>query len=97
MNTEKIINNIIQSIGSINSLIIHTILFISSFGFYFLGIKFETILLVLTTIVSLEAIYLSLFIQISVNIQSKKVEAIQLDIVEIQDDIEDIQDDIQEE
>lgn len=88
---EKIINKIIKGLGSFESIIIHTLLFIISFTFIFLGIKFETILLVLTTIVSLEAIYLSLFIQMSVNLQSKKVEEIQQDIDNIQEDIEEIQ------
>jgi hypothetical protein len=97
MNTEKFINAVIKNIGSINSIIIHTILFTLTFLLYFVGIKFETILLTLTTIVSLEAIYLSLFIQISVNIQSKKVEDIQQNIEDIQEDIEDIQEDIEEE
>ena len=56
-----------EAIGTPISIIIHTALFIAAFMFYFAGIPFETILLVLTTIVSLEAIYLSLFIQLSVN------------------------------
>lgn len=94
---EKKVIKIINWVGSINSLIIHTILFIMFFSLYFFGIKFDRILLTLTTIVSLEAIYLSLLIQLSVNLQSKKIEDIQEDIVDIQDDIEDIQEDIQEE
>jgi len=88
---EKKINKLIQGIGSIASLVIHTVIFILSFLLYFTGVKFETILLTLTTIVSLEAIYLSLFIQMSVNLQSKKVAEIQQDIDDIQEDIEEIQ------
>ena len=94
---EKSVIKIINWVGSINSLIIHTILFIVFFSLYFFGVNFDRILLILTTIVSLEAIYLSLLIQLSVNLQSKKIEDIQEDIVDIQDDIEDIQEDIQEE
>ena len=94
---EKSVIKIINWVGSIKSLIIHTILFIVFFSLYFFGVNFDRILLILTTIVSLEAIYLSLLIQLSVNLQSKKIEDIQEDIVDIQDDIEEIQEDIQEE
>jgi len=88
---ELLINKIIQSVGSVTSILIHTVIFIASFLFYFIGVRFELILLTLTTTVSLEAIYLSLFIQMSVNIHSKKVSEIQKDIDDIQLDIEDIQ------
>lgn len=88
---EKMINGIIRGVGSIWSIVIHTILFLLSFCFYFFGFGIDRILLVLTTVVSLEAIYLSLLIQISVNIQGKKVEEIRQDIEDIQDDIEEIQ------
>ena len=94
---EKSVIKIINWVGSTKSLIIHTILFIVFFSLYFFGVNFDRILLILTTILSLEAIYLSLLIQLSVNLQSKKIEDIQEDIVDIQDDIEDIQEDIQEE
>jgi uncharacterized membrane protein len=83
-------------IGSPASLIFHTAIFIISFMLYFLGLHFETILLVLTTIVSLEAIYLSIFIQMSVNRQAKQLEDVSLDVEEIQEDVEEIQEDIDE-
>jgi len=82
-----------KSIGSVGSLLIHSILFIVSFSFYFIGININTILLVLTTIVSLEAIYLAIFIQMTVNIQSKKLHAVAEDVEEIQEDVEEIQED----
>jgi methyl-accepting chemotaxis protein len=90
-------------IGSSASLVFHTALFIGSFLFYFLGFDFNRILLVVTTVVSLEAIYLSIFIQMSVNRQdmqlkevSKDVEDIAEDVGEIQEDIEEIQEDVDE-
>lgn len=84
-------------IGSTSSLIVHTILFIFSFTLPFIStVSFERMLLVLTTIVSLEAIYLSIFIQISVNRNSQVIEIIQEDVGEIQEDIEDIEEDIDE-
>jgi len=71
-------------IGSTQSLIIHTLLFITSFLLYFWGFSFDKILLVVTTIVSLEAIYLSIFIQMSVNRQNDKLEEVAEDVDEIQ-------------
>ena len=75
-------------IGTPTSIIFHTVLFIVAFLFYFVGVKFDTILLVLTTIVSLEAIYLSLFIQLSVNKNTQSLEDVEEDIEEIQEDVE---------
>lgn len=83
-------------IGSTESLLIHTILFITSFLLYFLGVPFEEILLVVTTIVSLEAIYLSIFIQMSVNRQARRLHAVARDVDEIQEDVEEIQKDVEE-
>lgn len=83
-------------IGSTESLLIHTILFISSFVLYFFGIPFQEILLVVTTIVSLEAIYLSIFIQMSVNRQSRKLNDVALDVEEIQEGVEEIEKDVDE-
>ena len=60
-------------------------------------------LLFVTTIVSLEAIYLSIFIQMTVNRQaqnlaevSEDVEGIQEDIEEISQDVDEIQKDVDE-
>lgn len=103
MMIEKIALKIIHHIGTISSIIIHTILFAISFIFILLGFKSESVLLFLTTIVSLEAIYLSIFIQMSVNIQSRElksvasdVEVIQKNVDVIQDNVEDIQEDMDE-
>lgn len=75
-------------IGTPLSIILHTLLFIIAFIFYFFGVSFDKILLVLTTIVSLEAIYLSLFIQLSVNKNTESLEDVEEDIEEIQEDVE---------
>ena len=82
-------------IGSTSSLIVHSLAFILSFALPLLGlIAFERMLLVLTTVVSLEAIYLSIFIQMTINKNSQDIEIIQEDVDEIQEDIEDIEQDI---
>ena len=83
-------------IGSTNSLIIHTAVFIVAFLLFFYGIPIDKILLVLTTIVSLEAIYLSIFIQMSVNRQARKLHAVARDVGEIQEDVEGIEKDVDE-
>jgi len=94
---EKIADKATKWIGSISSLIIHSIFFITAFALPVMGvISFEKMLLVLTTVVSLEAIYLAIFIQMSVNKNSQDIEIIQEDVGEIQEDIEDIEEDIDE-
>lgn len=82
-------------IGSINSLIVHTVLFVVSFILVIFGIDFDKILLVVTTIVSLEAIYLAIFIQMSVNRQGRRLHAVSKDIDEIQRDVDEIQEDVE--
>ncbi len=82
-------------IGSSTSLVLHTALFVIAFILPFFGVRFETVLLVMTTIVSLEAIYLSIFIQMSVNRQAKELELVSEDIEEIQEDVEEIQQDVE--
>lgn len=77
-------------IGSPQSIIFHTIFFVIIFGLHFFGVSSSDILLILTTIVSLEAIYLSIFIQMTVNRQSKKLREVSEDIEEIQEDMDEI-------
>lgn len=94
---EKIANGIIWWVGSIQSLVFHTIFFIVCFALpIFKIVEFEHMLLVLTTVVSLEAIYLAIFIQMSVNKSSEHIEDLKEDVGEIQEDIEEIQEDIDE-
>ncbi len=83
-------------IGSTESLIVHTILFSVSFFLVIVGVAFERVLLVLTTLVSLEAIYLSIFIQMSVNRTTRRLYTVSRDIEEIQHDVEEISEDVGE-
>ncbi len=83
-------------IGSTNSLIVHTVLFTSSFLLYFFGVPIDRILLVVVTLVSFEAIYLSIFIQMTVNRQAFQLNEVSVDIDEIQKDVDEIQEDIGE-
>jgi uncharacterized protein YoxC len=89
--------SITRWVGSPASVVLHTLLFIGSFALAFSGlIEFDRMLLVLTTIVSLEAIYLAIFIQMTLNYQRQTIEAVEKDIDEMQEDVEEIQEDIDE-
>lgn len=87
---EKISFRFTDWVGTPLSLIIHTLFFIGIFTLRYFGLTTNYILLILTTAVSLEAIYLSIFIQMSVNRATESLE-------EVEEDIEDIQEDAGEE
>ena len=93
---ENMAISVTRAVGSVWSLIIHTVIFIAAFSLVFFGIKLELVLLVLTTILSLEAIYLSIFIQLSVNHQAKQLANVEKDIDEISHDVEEIAEDVEE-
>ncbi len=83
-------------LGSIKSLIVHTLLFLVCFIIPLFGVPLDRVLLVLTTILSLEAIYLAIFIQMSVNKNTADIEEIQEDMEDIAEDIEEISVDVDE-
>src|SRR5688572_11487504 len=98
------VDRIVANIGSVPSLILHTVFFV---GFFLVAVfgfaSLEIVLLVLTTLVSLEAIYLAIFIQITVNRHTQSlleveedIDEIQEDVEELGEDVEDIQEDIEE-
>lgn len=93
---ERLSVNATRWIGSVPSLITHTVLFVGAFGLVYAGFDFDRVLLALTTIVSLEAIYLAIFIQMTINRTTRELEEISEDIEEIQEDVEDIQEDVEE-
>jgi biopolymer transport protein ExbB/TolQ len=94
---EKISFKITQWIGTPTSIMLHTLLFVGIFFLEKFGVKASDILLILTTAVSLEAIYLAIFIQMSVNRQAESLKSVEKDIDEIQEDVEDLQEDDEEE
>ena len=93
---EKLAYRIPGAMGTPLSIGIHTILFGLSLLLIVIGIDADRVMLVLTTIVSLEAIYLSLFIQMSVNRQHHRIKEVAADVEEIQEDIEEIQEDVED-
>ena len=77
------------------SILLHTAAFVASFAAVSAGlVTFDRMLLVLTTIVSLEAIYLAIFIQMTINIQQQSLDEVGQDIEEIQENIDEIQEDV---
>lgn len=87
---EKVSFKLTEMVGTPLSLIVHTLLFAGIFALRYLGVTTDYILLILTTAVSLEAIYLSIFIQMTVNRNTESLE-------EVEEDIEDIQEEAFEE
>lgn len=83
-------------IGSVGSLVVHTIIFALAFAFVLGGVPLDTVLLVLTTVVSLEAIYLAIFIQMAVNRQALSLKNVEDDIDEIHAEVKEIGDDVDE-
>ena len=70
-------------------MVVHTILFSASFLLGVYGVfNWDRILLVMTTIVSLEAIYLGIFIQMGVNRTTLSLQDVQEDVEEIQEDVQ---------
>lgn len=82
-------DKILTWLGSKTSVVIHTILFTLVFILGILTGSWEMLLLILTTLVSLEAIYLSIFIQYGVNKTNDTIQEVSEDIEEISEDDED--------
>lgn len=95
-NMETLALSASNAFGSVWSVIIHTVLFICAFIFIATGTDLNKVLLVLTTFVSLEAIYLSIFIKMSSNKQSKTLERVEKDMDEIVNDVEEMKKDVEE-
>lgn len=93
----NVIERVVASVGSVGSLVIHSIAFASFFLLAVFGIlSWELMLLVLTTILSLEAIYLAIFIQITVNKHTQSLREVEEDLDEIQEDVEELGEDMED-
>jgi septal ring factor EnvC (AmiA/AmiB activator) len=91
------IESFITWIGSVPSLIFHSLVFLGFFILTLSGIlPRDLVLLVWNTIVSLEAIYLAIFIQFSVNRNTQSLREVEEDIDEIQEDVEELGEDVDE-
>ena len=110
--TKTRLQTMIEWVGTTQSLIIHSIFFIFMLSLPALfGVDASLSLLILTTLVSLEAIYLNIFIQMGVNRHADEqaktnvvlssvqetVEDVQETIEDVQETVEDVQETIDEE
>jgi peptidoglycan hydrolase CwlO-like protein len=87
----SVVQKLIIWVGSPASLVIHTIAFAACFAVSFFGwVEWGLMLTVLTNVVSLEAIYLAIFIQFSVNQQAKSLKGVEEDVESIQEDVEEL-------
>lgn len=93
---EKVSFKLTNWVGTPGSIIAHSIFFVGIFSLLLFGFTLDQILLILTTAVSLEAIYLAIFIQMTVNRNTKSLEEVEEDIEEIQEDVEGLEDDVEE-
>ena len=91
------IERVITWIGSPASLVLHTLIFIAFFIVSLIHwVAWDLMLLVLTTVVSLEAIYLAIFIQMTVNRQSASLKEVEEDVESIQEDVEELGENVEE-
>jgi uncharacterized protein YoxC len=91
------IERVIIWIGSPASLVLHTVIFIGFFAVSLLRwVAWDLMLLVLTTVVSLEAIYLAIFIQMTVNRQSESLKEVEEDVESIQENVEELGENVEE-
>jgi len=89
--TEKRAESVTKWIGSTQSITVHTVLFTTAFLLViFSVVSFDRMLLALTTVVSLEAIYLAIFIQMTINRQAEVIAEVESDIDDIQEDLDEI-------
>lgn len=92
----NVVFKITEWIGTPYSLMLHTMLFVGIFSLKFINFSIDDILLILTTAVSLEAIYLAIFIQMTVNRNTASLESVEDDIEDIQEDVKGLEEDIDE-
>ena len=91
---DQISNWFTHSIGTNASIVIHSLFFTGIFILTLFGVPIDKVLLILTTAVSLEAIYLAIFIQMTVNKTTKSLASVEEDIDDIQENVDDLQEDV---
>lgn len=94
---QKTAKAITHWIGTPQSIILHTVFFtVMLLWCLFDKTNRDHILLVLTTIVSLEAIYQMLFLQLTVNQQGKELIEVKTAMDEVQESVESVQEAVEE-
>lgn len=93
----KIAKTLTQWIGTPQSIIAHTIFFTGMFLWWmFDASRRDHILLVLTTLVSLEAIYQMLFLQLTVNQHGKDLIEVKSAMDEVHETVEEMSETVEE-
>ncbi|HWH06986.1 MAG TPA: hypothetical protein VNU47_00430 [Candidatus Paceibacterota bacterium] len=93
----RIVEKVVGAMGSVPSLFVHSLIFLGFFAAAGFGIlSLDSMLLILTTVVSLEAIYLSLFIQMTVNENTRSLREVEEDLEDIQEDVEELGEDLED-
>lgn len=90
---EKLAERVVEWVGSVASLFVHTVLFSAVLSFRLFGVSSTDVLLVLTTVVSLEAIYLAILNQMTLNRHTKSIQEVRTDVETLQTDVEEMLDD----
>jgi uncharacterized protein YoxC len=93
---DVITHSLTRWIGSTSSLITHTVIFAGVIIAPVFGFSMDHVLLILTTIVSLEAIYLAILIQYTVNRHSETLEEVAEDIEDVAEDVEEVTKNVEE-
>lgn len=94
---EKFALRATQWLGTPISLIIHTIFFAFMLSWCVIDPKHrETLLLVFTLIVSLEAIYQMIFLQMTANIQAIQLTQVKSTMEEVQESVDSVQESVEE-
>ena len=83
-------------IGTTQSILVHTTFFVGIFILIIFGVAIDKVLLILTTAVSLEAKYLSIFIQKTVNRTTQSLAGVEKEIDDIQEDVEGLGEDVED-
>ena len=93
---EKIPYRLTRWIGTTGSLVVHSIIFIACLTLPRFGYDINKVLLVLTTFLSFEAIYLAIFIQMTVNRSVQSLEEVGEELEELSADVDEISEDVGE-
>ena len=83
---------LIEWVGSVSSLIVHTLAFAAILSLRLFGVTFTDALLILTTLVSLEAIYLAIFVQMTLNRHTRSLQDVRTEVEELQTEVEELKD-----
>jgi hypothetical protein len=84
----KLVSYIIEFIGTPYSLVLHTLLFAGTWGLHFWGVSTSDILIGMTTLVSIEALYLGIMNQIVLNRHTKSLKDVDSHVEELQTEVE---------